>query len=87
MNVCFSQVLKFRSPYKLKKQILIGRKCKSTLNEKKANMQHFWYEVVEECIVIEELKTHNNSKRETGGRNSQILQSTEKRIMEGELES
>ena len=57
-----SQVLKFPSPQKLKKRILNGRECKSTLNEKKANMQHFWYEVVEECIAIEELKTHDNSK-------------------------
>ena len=39
---------------------------KNTLNEKKSNIQRFCNELVEECLEIEERKTHDNTKAKAG---------------------
>ena len=41
--------------------MLSGHKSKNILNKKKANIQRYWYELVEECLEIEEQITHGNS--------------------------
>ena len=94
------QVLKFPSPQKLKKQISSGHMSKSTLNEKKANIQRFWYELVEECLVIEERKTHDNAtagdwwkkfantpkqKQQNYGARVEVLKKIAKRLFKTEI--
>ena len=41
--------------------MLSGHKSKNILNKKKANILRYWYELVEECLEIEEQITHKNS--------------------------